>query len=473
MTTTRDKLSQLNSLDRTKRSKFPLFYLFVVALTLIYRDIMMLQLFAQALPATQRTARNFLGRTTRSYSFLYYSPAFKLSARPLNRVSAISFSRIRDVDDDDSFRAPPRPRREGSTFRDRARGRDDDSGRTAFRERSRGREEDGGRRDFDDGDRRAQRVRDLKERKVTSFARRGGDSGMRREYKEESKRSAVGQRIIASDEDYDDEASDDVSEPVAVQRNPRSRTGREEEGERRVNPADRVFGRRGEVVSDVSSIDDEEEEESAAVTDSWARDRRRPSSGRPSRDGDGNRRNDRRSVRSSGGRGDLSRRDGRDDWNRRPNPRGRGGDVSSDRRPDWRDRGSKGGDRRRGEESSSRREAWRDVKEEEDKEPVYGRYDGDHLYGVSPVLAALKNKRRKISELIVQEGKTVAKAQEREIVTLAKELGIPTREFEKHDLNMMSGNRPHQGFVLRAQPLDYVSLDKTPLPNHNTSSSNR
>ena len=113
------------------------------------------------------------------------------------------------------------------------------------------------------------------------------------------------------------------------------------------------------------------------------------------------------------------------------------------------------------------------MKEEEDKEPVYGRYDGDHLYGVSPVLAALKNKRRKISELIVQEGKAVAKAQEREIVTLAKELGIPTREFEKHDLNMMSGNRPHQGFVLRAQPLDYVSLDKTPLPNHNTSSSNR
>lgn len=45
-----------------------------------------------------------------------------------------------------------------------------------------------------------------------------------------------------------------------------------------------------------------------------------------------------------------------------------------------------------------------------------------------------------------------------QILDLAKKNNIQVREFSKHDLNMMSDNRPHQGFVLRAQPLNFTSV---------------
>jgi hypothetical protein len=46
--------------------------------------------------------------------------------------------------------------------------------------------------------------------------------------------------------------------------------------------------------------------------------------------------------------------------------------------------------------------------EEEAKEPVYGYYDGDHIYGINPVKIALKARRRDISELLVQEGMKIS-----------------------------------------------------------------
>jgi len=91
-------------------------------------------------------------------------------------------------------------------------------------------------------------------------------------------------------------------------------------------------------------------------------------------------------------------------------------------------------------------------------EPAYGRYDGDHVFGIQPVRAALKGARRKFKELIVQEGAMPTNKKDEgaadEIAALALQMGLDVREFPKHDLNMLSGNRPHQGFVLRAEPLD-------------------
>ena len=93
----------------------------------------------------------------------------------------------------------------------------------------------------------------------------------------------------------------------------------------------------------------------------------------------------------------------------------------------------------------------------------YGEYDGDHIYGVSPVKAALTADRRKIEELLVQEGMKVdAKKDSKgasEILALAKQKGVPIREFPKHDLNMLSDNRPHQGFILRASALRFKRLE--------------
>ena len=46
----------------------------------------------------------------------------------------------------------------------------------------------------------------------------------------------------------------------------------------------------------------------------------------------------------------------------------------------------------------------------------------------------------------------------KEISQMAKTSGITIREFSKHDLNMLVDNRPHQGFVLRAEPLKFTHL---------------
>lgn len=45
-----------------------------------------------------------------------------------------------------------------------------------------------------------------------------------------------------------------------------------------------------------------------------------------------------------------------------------------------------------------------------------------------------------------------------EIFALAEKNNIEIREFSKHDLNMLTDNKPHQGFVLRAQPLGFTKL---------------
>ena len=74
------------------------------------------------------------------------------------------------------------------------------------------------------------------------------------------------------------------------------------------------------------------------------------------------------------------------------------GQWKSDKRGERRERYSGGGGRdgRYGD-----RNAWQDGKP---SEPAYGRYDGDHLFGISPTLAALTTNRRKFKELLVQEG---------------------------------------------------------------------
>lgn len=124
------------------------------------------------------------------------------------------------------------------------------------------------------------------------------------------------------------------------------------------------------------------------------------------------------------------------------------------------DRGSRGSYSR---SSESRRYPSRKYDEEEKTEPHYGYYDGDHLYGISSVLLALKANRRKISQLLVQADMGVKNKKDseaaKEITTIASEKGIEIMELSKHDLNMISDNKPHQGFILRATPLEYEPID--------------
>ena len=51
------------------------------------------------------------------------------------------------------------------------------------------------------------------------------------------------------------------------------------------------------------------------------------------------------------------------------------------------------------------------------------------------------------------------------IELLAEEAQIPIRRIDKGTLNHLCSNRPHQGVVLKSQPLSFVRLDKPPAPD--------
>ena len=77
-------------------------------------------------------------------------------------------------------------------------------------------------------------------------------------------------------------------------------------------------------------------------------------------------------------------------------------------------------------------------------------YEGDHIFGIMPVKAALVSARgRVISEILVQEGMDISNKKDgasvRELLDLIKERNVPMRKFPKHDLNMLVDNKPHQG----------------------------
>ena len=56
------------------------------------------------------------------------------------------------------------------------------------------------------------------------------------------------------------------------------------------------------------------------------------------------------------------------------------------------------------------------------------------------------------------------------VLQRAFDLGVPVRHFPKHDLNVLSGQRPHQGFVLRASSLGTQQLQGDALPSESFTS---
>lgn len=91
---------------------------------------------------------------------------------------------------------------------------------------------------------------------------------------------------------------------------------------------------------------------------------------------------------------------------------------------------------------------------------------GEGLYGVGPVLAALSAKRREFYALYVQEGLSLSSNNRKrkdkkgfeKVLKMAENIGISIKEASKHDLNMVVSNRPHQGLVLDASPLEMVKI---------------
>eukprot|EP00884_Botryococcus_braunii_P015328 jgi/Botrbrau1/2479/Bobra.0226s0037.1 len=91
---------------------------------------------------------------------------------------------------------------------------------------------------------------------------------------------------------------------------------------------------------------------------------------------------------------------------------------------------------------------------------------GEAVYGTNPVLAALSAGRRQLNLLYIQEGLEAGKRTDGgaavRCIQLAESLGLRVDRASKHDLNMICNNRPHQGLVLDAGPLDWEPLDEFP-----------
>ncbi|KAK1862273.1 hypothetical protein I4F81_004847 [Pyropia yezoensis] len=116
----------------------------------------------------------------------------------------------------------------------------------------------------------------------------------------------------------------------------------------------------------------------------------------------------------------------------------------------------------------------------------------DLLYGTAPVLAALRAGRRSRFEVLYVRGeegggggdrgrdrggergggggasppgasrKADGTEAGREIRRLARVRQVPVRAVAKGDLNVLCGSRPHQGYVLQAAPLEWVSIKALP-----------
>lgn len=90
---------------------------------------------------------------------------------------------------------------------------------------------------------------------------------------------------------------------------------------------------------------------------------------------------------------------------------------------------------------------------------------GQGVYGVGPVLAALMAGRREFYALYMQESMDLSGSNKKKkdkkavekVLRMAEKIGLKVIETSKHDLNMVVDNRPHQGLVLDASPLEMVN----------------
>ena len=88
----------------------------------------------------------------------------------------------------------------------------------------------------------------------------------------------------------------------------------------------------------------------------------------------------------------------------------------------------------------------------------------EFLYGHSSVLNALiANRRSSFLELLVQDrsnspSSSPSSTDLGHIIGLAEKASIPVTYLSKHDLNMLSDNRPHQGVILTAAPVSLSFL---------------
>ncbi|CAO1945015.1 unnamed protein product [Urochloa humidicola] len=110
-------------------------------------------------------------------------------------------------------------------------------------------------------------------------------------------------------------------------------------------------------------------------------------------------------------------------------------------------------------------ESWGRKTGKEAGESTLPKMAGQGVYGVGPVLAALMAGRREFYALYMQEGMDLSGSNKKKkdkkavekVLRMAERIGLKVIETSKHDLNMVVDNRPHQGLVLDASPLEMVN----------------
>jgi len=82
---------------------------------------------------------------------------------------------------------------------------------------------------------------------------------------------------------------------------------------------------------------------------------------------------------------------------------------------------------------------------------------GDIIYGVNPVLEALKSGRRRCTEVFVSE--TLKGGMARRLEELAAERGVKVAKVGKDEIASRTGTQSHQGVAARVEPYVYAQLE--------------
>lgn len=153
-------------------------------------------------------------------------------------------------------------------------------------------------------------------------------------------------------------------------------------------------------------------------------------------------------------------------WSSDSSTRGRSNGYRNDRQ------GGYGGEKRagrreKGDDGEFEEEEIGDGEDLPKRESVNWRLEGEPVYGVAPIRAAFLAGRRQFYTLYVQEnlaenvasGKRKDKQAVNWVLSRAHNFEMKVKTVSKHDLNLLVDNRPHQGLVLDASPLELVPCE--------------
>jgi 23S rRNA (guanosine2251-2'-O)-methyltransferase len=80
-----------------------------------------------------------------------------------------------------------------------------------------------------------------------------------------------------------------------------------------------------------------------------------------------------------------------------------------------------------------------------------------HIYGVGPVLEALRAGARRIERIVVADG--IGHHRLREVLDGARKAGIPVRKEPRAGIDRLAGTRNHQGVIAMVSPAGYADAN--------------